>query len=127
MKPPADWMAMPRAFTDLIPSVPSIALIVPKSLHGFVVLYACNALSGTIKVQFLMFTPLKISILVLGTFFAKHVTVSILLQSAKAPNSIFSTPDPIVIEERPLQNPKAFCSILVTEFGIITDVKPLQP
>ena len=36
-KPSADWIAMPRASTDSIPSVPSIALIVPNPLHGSVV------------------------------------------------------------------------------------------
>ena len=38
MKPPADWMVMPRASTDSIPSVSSIALIVPNPLQGAVVL-----------------------------------------------------------------------------------------
>ena len=38
MKPPADWMAMPRASTDSIPTVSSIALIVPNPLQGAVVL-----------------------------------------------------------------------------------------
>ena len=38
MKPPADWMSMPRTSTDSIPSVPSMALIVPNPLQGEFVL-----------------------------------------------------------------------------------------
>ena len=38
MKPSADWMAMLRASTDSIPTVPSIVLNVPKALQGSVVL-----------------------------------------------------------------------------------------
>ena len=38
MKPPVDWIAMPRASTDSIPTVSSIALIVPNLLQGVVIL-----------------------------------------------------------------------------------------
>ena len=50
-----------------------------------------------------------------------------LLQSEKAPTPILVTELGIVTEVRPLQPEKAQYSILVTELGIVTEVKLLQP
>ena len=45
----------------------------------------------------------------------------------KAHSPILVTEFGIVIDVKPLQLEKAELPILVTEFGIVIDVKPLQP
>ena len=52
MKPPADWITMPRVFAVLMfAGVSFSAFIVPNPLHGAVVLYEDNAELGTQRVE----------------------------------------------------------------------------
>ena len=107
-------------------SVPSTVLNVPNPLHGSEVLYACNALSGTINVAYSIHDSSKALLLVSGTSSARHVTVSSFLHAAKADEPILFIPVPIVMDTRPLLPSKALNPMFVTELGMVTDVRPLQ-
>ena len=55
------------------------------------------------------------------------VKLSIEEQPANAASPMLVTEFGMVTEDRPVQFLKAAPQMLVTEFGIVTDVKPVQP